>query len=274
MTPVVEAFHLPVNTGEQGWRFCVLHRPSGDAVRGTVLYAPPWAEEMNKARRMAALQARAFAEAGFATLLPDLFGCGDSAGEFQQARWDHWVDDLRVAALWLRDRLGGLPVLWGLRSGCLLVSTLAQRLDAGPLRLLLWQPPSQGRTLLTQFLRLHAAGNVLTGAGASPRDGARRALDSGQPVNVAGYELNPLLAEGLGAAALLPPPAGSVAHWFEVSMRDQLALLPATEQARADWVAAGCTVQAEVVRGPAFWQTVEIETVPDLIGRSTAALCA
>ena len=49
---------------------------------------------MNKSRRMAALQARAFAEMGFGVLQIDLFGCGDSSGDFSDARWDIWKQDL------------------------------------------------------------------------------------------------------------------------------------------------------------------------------------
>jgi alpha/beta superfamily hydrolase len=37
---------------------------------------------MNKARRMAALQARALAALGYGVLLLDLHGCGDSSGDF------------------------------------------------------------------------------------------------------------------------------------------------------------------------------------------------
>ncbi len=50
-----QAFFLPASAGQ---RLCVLHTPpAGAAPRGQMLYLHPWAEEMNKARRMAALQA-------------------------------------------------------------------------------------------------------------------------------------------------------------------------------------------------------------------------
>ncbi len=52
---------------------------------------------MNKSRRMAALQARAFAAMGFGVLQIDLFGCGDSSGDFSDARWDIWKQDLAIA---------------------------------------------------------------------------------------------------------------------------------------------------------------------------------
>src|SRR5687767_10614876 len=66
-----EAMFLPVPHG--GRRFCLFHTPQG-AVRALVFYIHPFAEEMNKSRRMAALQARSLAEAGFAVLQLDLLG--------------------------------------------------------------------------------------------------------------------------------------------------------------------------------------------------------
>src|SRR5258705_9769402 len=76
----VETFFLPLDNAK---RFCISTIPSnGVEPRGSVLYLPPFAEEMNKSRRMAALQARAFARIGWNVLQMDLFGCGDSSGEF------------------------------------------------------------------------------------------------------------------------------------------------------------------------------------------------
>ncbi|MFN3884534.1 MAG: hypothetical protein ACK4Q4_07240 [Rhodocyclaceae bacterium] len=46
-----EAFFLPVADGN---RFCLHHPPAG-AARGALIYLPPFAEEMNKSRRMAAM---------------------------------------------------------------------------------------------------------------------------------------------------------------------------------------------------------------------------
>jgi alpha/beta superfamily hydrolase len=40
------------------------------------------AEELNKSRHVAAAQARAFAAAGYSVLQIDLYGCGDSSGDF------------------------------------------------------------------------------------------------------------------------------------------------------------------------------------------------
>ena len=65
-----EPFFLPVGGGQ---RFCLYHPAAGEC-RGAVLYVHPFAEEMNRSRRMAALKARELASLGFAVLQPELQG--------------------------------------------------------------------------------------------------------------------------------------------------------------------------------------------------------
>ena len=75
-----DAFFLDTADGP---RFCLYHAPVGEC-RGALVYIHPFAEEMNRSRRMAALQARALTAQGFGVLLLDLHGCGDSGGDFGQ----------------------------------------------------------------------------------------------------------------------------------------------------------------------------------------------
>ena len=112
-----EIFFLPVGDGQ---RFCIYHPPQTSVERGAVLYLHPFAEEMNKSRRMASLQSRALAEAGYGVLQIDLLGCGDSSGDFSDATWEAWRGDVVHAVAWLRQRTSAPLTLWGLRVGCLL----------------------------------------------------------------------------------------------------------------------------------------------------------
>src|SRR6476646_41057 len=125
MAAAVAPFFLADETG--GQRLGILHRPATDRVRGAIVHVHAFAEEMNKARRMAALQARAFANAGYAVLQCDLLGCGDSSGDFGDATWDAWVDDVLLACRWLTERTRAPLWLWGLRAGCLLAGEAAQQ---------------------------------------------------------------------------------------------------------------------------------------------------
>src|SRR5438046_9873063 len=119
MGGATEAFFLS-NDG-RGHRLCLHHRPAASSMLGGVVYVHPFAEEMNKSRRVAALQSRAFAQAGFEVLQVDLLGCGDSSGDFGDATWNDWVRDVIEASRWMRQRAHPLW-FWGLRAGCLLAT--------------------------------------------------------------------------------------------------------------------------------------------------------
>ena len=277
---VPEVFFHPAADG--GHRLYVHHvpAPSEQPPRGAVLYVHPFAEEMNKSRRMAALQSRALARAGFEVLQIDLLGCGDSSGEFGDATWDEWLADVVEATHWLRERAGAPLWLWGLRAGCLLAAAAASRV---PCNLLFWHPVTAGRLALQQFLRLKAAAQLADGSGKSLLAGLKSDLAAGKPVEVAGYVLHPRLASGLEAAALAPaaaqdgavgatPPRASRVIWREVSTQADTGLSAAAATALARWTDAGFAVDLRVVPGPLFWQTTEIEDAPALIASSIEAL--
>ena len=93
-------FFLPTAGGQ---RFCLLHT-SGQAPEepvASILYIHPFAEELNRSRRMVALQCQSLAAAGFEVLQMDLGDCGDSSGHFADATWEGWVADVLAAREWL-----------------------------------------------------------------------------------------------------------------------------------------------------------------------------
>jgi len=266
----MEPFFLPVDSG--GQRLCLHHFPQTGSVLGAVVYVHPFAEEMNKSRRMAALQSRALAQAGFAVLQIDLLGCGDSSGDFGDATWAAWVDDVLRAAAWLRQRHAAPLWLWGLRAGALLAAEAARRIDE-PCNFLFWQPTTSGKTVLQQFLRLKAAADLLDGGAKGVVAGLRAQLAAGRAVEVAGYTVAPALAEGLERATLQPPPRGAGrVEWFDVSAAAEASLSPAAAMSAPAWRGASFDVRQAVVSGPSFWQTTEIEDAPALLQATSAAL--
>ena len=257
--------------GADGLRRLAIYHEPRKATKGCVLYVHPWCEEMNKSRHMAAAQARALAQEGYATLQIDLAGCGDSGGEFGDANWSQWIEDVVAGARWIRQRHNAPLWLWGLRSGCLLACQAAARLtDVEPAPgFLFWQPVAQGKVMLQQFLRLVLAGSLSDGSSRSTLASLRERLLAGQSIRVAGYELNAALSAGLEAAtmapSLAPPAATSTALFFEVSSSPDEQVSPAMADLVESWRAAGHRASAARVRGPAFWQTTEIEHVPALL---------
>jgi uncharacterized protein len=287
--PAQRPFFLPTSEpGRTGQRFCIHHPHAGATPLGQVVYVHPWAEEMNKARRMAALQSRALAAAGFEVLQIDLHGCGDSSGDFGDATWDAWVADVVRATDWLRaqqtaQRASPSPPLWlwGLRAGALLATAAAERIQT-PCRFLFWQPSASGKTVLQQFLRLKAAASMQPVDGTDQtKDPAKSALsvlredlNAGRAVEVAGYRVAADLALGLEAANLNLPQPNTTALWLETSTREDAELLPASATKVQAWHATGHSVHSQVVQGPAFWQTQEIEDAPALISATVLLMQA
>ena len=279
---------MPVTSGQGGRRFCLFHSAEaaagGGGVRGLVLYIHPFAEEMNKSRRMAALQSRAFAAAGFAVLQIDLLGCGDSSGDFGDATWAAWVRDTVQGCQWLRAQAtaaadGAVPAplwLWGLRAGCLLAVEAAAQMET-PVNLLFWQPPSSGKPLLQQFLRLKMAGDLLGGQSKGVTESLRQQLAEGRSVEIAGYTLSSALALGLDnakleASANLAMQQISRIEWIELSSRDEATLSPVSAKTIAQWQSFGTSLRSQVINGPAFWQTSEIEEALLLLPASVNAI--
>ncbi|WP_367849211.1 hydrolase 2, exosortase A system-associated [Rhodoferax sp. WC2427] len=264
----MDAFFLPVGSGQ---RFAIFHPAQGGTTHGLVAYVHPFAEEMNKSRRMAALQAKALAAHGYAVLQLDLLGCGDSSGDFGDASWQDWVDDVVRACQWLR-RQGDAPVwLWGLRAGCLLAAQAAAQLE-WPCNFLFWAPTPAGKPLLQQFLRLKAAGDLASGNAKTVMDGLRAQLAAGSPVDIAGYTLSAALASGMEQATLVAPATAGRLEWLDVSSQVGATLSPAAAKPLQAWQAAGFSVRSQVVMGPAFWQTSEIEEAPALLTATLVAL--
>jgi exosortase A-associated hydrolase 2 len=297
MTAACRSFFL--DAGPRGQRLCVFYAAQGIATPvGQVLLLPPFGEELNKSRRMLALGSRALAAAGFDVLMMDLLGCGDSSGDFGDATWSDWQQDVALAIDWLAERATpASPLwLWGVRAGALLAPAALAAANR-PVNLLLWQPVTAGKLQLQQFLRLKVAADLVGGQAKGAMQALRSQLDQGQPVEIAGYELSPALAAGLEQAQLKPPARtggaegvdgvdgvggvddaavqGPSVHrvlWLETSLRDEPALSPAGASASQAWTGAGCDVHAQAVKGPSFWAATEIEVAPALIAASVQAM--
>ncbi len=250
MTPLASFDPVP-----GGFRFTLRYLPpDGADTRGAVILAPPFAEEMNRCRRMTALAARRLAYAGWSVIVRDLLGCGDSSGDFGDASWEAWQDDLRSL---VAEVPVGTPLwLWGSRAGALLVpAMLDMRPDAN---LILWQPLLGGKAVLSQFLRLKTASAAIAGYERVDPGAFRETLANGQPIEVAGYSLSSAVAHGMDAAqlALTPNFTGRVL-WLEVCITQPASLAPAGEAVRAEWLRRGIRLDARAVVGDQFWQTQE-----------------
>jgi exosortase A-associated hydrolase 2 len=225
---------------------------------------------------MAALQARAFAAIGFGVLQIDLFGCGDSSGDFADARWHTWKCDLAVARTWVEIHVAAPVSLWGLRLGALLALDFARSSEKMFDQIILWQPVISGESFLTQFLRLQLANEMLA-KGHEKTGGTvalRNLLKAGKLIEVAGYELAPAMAtviDGLKLAELAV--ASSPIHWFEIVAEQGRTIAPSGAKVVTTWKDNNAIdLHLHLISCPPFWTTQEISECPDLVSATTNAL--
>jgi exosortase A-associated hydrolase 2 len=260
--------------GARGQIFALTRRPPARSGHG-VLIVPPFAEEMNKSRRMFTDVATGLARRGLATVVPDLFGTGDSEGEFREADWDVWADDLQRVAR--RSAEEGWPIRAVLctRLGCMLGAQVARSLP-GLTRTVFWQPVLDGDRFLTQFLRLRVAASMMDKDRKETVAQLKEQMRSAQFIEVSGYELSARLASQIESQRL-PPALGThlgVLHWMEV-VRDLDAPLPTPHAACIEKAkASGIEVELEKVLGEPFWQSTEIVRIAELTGRTVEALAS
>jgi len=245
----------------RGRIFVLLRRPPG--AHDGVIVVPPFAEEMNKSRRMMSKVAEELAGQGLAAVIPDLSCTGDSEGDFGDAEWSTWASDVCRAIDWCAE--AGLQIrgLLGIRLGAALALAA---LRANPaLRFetaVLWQPVLDGSRFTTQFLRLRVASQM---SGSAPRETVadiRARLEAGDCVEVAGYRLSGMLMRELDAVVppeRIPDRLGRI-RWMEIVREAGGDVpLPATRLIEATRREGG-DVAVDTFAGEPFWATTEIVT--------------
>ncbi len=236
------------------------------AGRECVLVIAPFGDEMNKCRPMFALQARKLAERGFDVLLVDLHGTGDSAGDFGDASWEQWSDDLRCAWEWLAARHPAAIHVLAARSGALLMDALTQVRTTANSKLVLWQPTIKGADYWRQVLRLRLAAQSIRG-GDAQQPSSQELLEREGGIEIAGYRFSANLVRALSDAVLSAESIASfhATLWAEISVAGEATLSPVGQRTILQWQAAGAKVSAHVLSGEPFWTTPEIALVPALI---------
>jgi len=251
--------------GSAGRLFCVgaLHPPQPPARR--VLLVPPFGEEMNKSRHLLSAILRGLADAGQQVILPDLFGTGDSVGDFGEATIEIWRSDLDCAIAHLA---AAAPLdIVGLRFGALLAADLVGRHSVRSLTLL--HPVNEGRQQLTQMLRLRLAAGLMGGGGKETAASLRQRLSDGDDLEVAGYRLSGALAAGIESLSLAQMALSGLERidWLEVAPQSDRPLMPVSRRIVDAWAERDIPVDASVVEGDAFWATQEIADCPAMVAK-------
>lgn len=242
----------------------LLRRPDGP-VRKCTLVVPPFAEEMNKSRQLITRYSQHCCARGEALLCVDLFGTGDSEGEFVDACLGRWLEDLEAAAEWSASI--GCPVssLLGIRFGAILAARLASRSRCAFDGMTFWQPVTSGARYMDQFLRMRAMSSRLSHGGDETVSGLRRQLEEEGSLEVGGYALGWSLCKEIDGLELRTEltQGGAPINWIEVAAEPPVPGIspPQVEKLRS----AGHLVKYTVIEGEPFWAASELVLIPELI---------
>ena len=263
--------------GEPGQRIFVLRRPAQGVARGCALIVPPFAEEMNKVRRMLSDVGVQLAERGLDVILPDLYGTGDSEGDFGDADWGRWRQDLAKTAAWCSQQ--GWPVthLLAVRLGCALAADAVAHGDLPSVRSsVLWQPVFDGERFLNQLLRLRVAASMMGDERKESIASLRAEFPAGRAVAVAGYTISSVLAADLDALKAPPcvPDGFGRTLWAEMVREADAPLPPASARIAGADRPGGMAAATLCVTGEPFWSSTEIVRISSLVEATVNALAA
>jgi len=241
------------------------------AVRGHIVYLPPFAEEMNRCRAIVATQARAFAARGFACTLLDFYGTGDSDGVLEDASLQRWHDDIHTTIETLRSESGAPLLLWGLRLGALIALDFAARGRQAVSGIILWQPVTSAALFVNQMLRQRIAMLSMRGLPAEKTADIRERLAQGEDVEIAGYRVSGKLLAELEAIDLtrMRGLCSGRIHWIEHVLERGREPGPATRKAIAELEALDNTIDQHTFTGAQIWQVANREPADELLAVSS-----
>lgn len=256
--------------GEPGHRLFALLRAPDQGTGACTLVVPPFAEEMNKSRRIVTEFAQHEREQGRGVLSIDLSGTGDSEGSLEHARIEDWIDELASAVAWSAAKGWRVDSVLGIRFGAILAAALARRRDLDLARLVFWQPVTSGARMIDQFLRIRVMASRLEDDRHESVAALRGKLQVGESVDVAGYTLSGALCADIDALDLHGQIASSALpiRWVEVVADSSAPPSPGAQRAVDKARAIGCQVEYTQVAGEPFWMATEIVTNPRLVAAS------
>ena len=168
--------------------FRVKYLPQGE-VQACLILCSPFAEEKVRTQRICVSWARTLASLGVGAVCFDYYGDGDSEGDFEEARFEDRLKDIRAVYNEARKETGAtIMALCGFRWGATLAALVAEELN--PDFLVLWEPVVDSNKYFHDHLRSHLASQMLTeGKVVRNREQLLKDLGGGEILSVEGYNL-------------------------------------------------------------------------------------
>ena len=244
------------------------------AERKAVIFVPPFAEEMNRSRRMYVLCARLLAGIGIDCVCFDYAGTGDSEGKWGSFSIVDWQENLKdVYQSVCQTGISDISLI-GVRFAAL---QIAHTLAAAELKInkcVLWDPIESGETYMRQLIRMKiAAAMAEESKKISTKDVLAEVEEQGS-IEIGGYLLTDTMINTINELSLSGTIDKLIAatdlHWMTLSRvnREGAATTPACVP--KDLVDK---LSMHLIRDTKFWMQQEV-TISPLLLRSTCNLFA
>ncbi len=233
----------------------------------SLIFIPPFAEEANKSRHMLSALGRNLAKTGIQTTIIDLFGCGDSEGDIDQANLQIWHQDISKTIQHIQKKTTNISI-GGLRLGATIaldfLATSQQSVD----KILMWQPVLKGEQFIKQFIRLKLAESIATSS--TPTTSTTEIiaeLKQGNTQEIAGYPLTKELFQDINTLNCLNRdiPTDTQLHLLEINS----GAAPSTPMIQAASSYTNLKANHHICQGSQFWACQEIVYCDSVIEKST-----
>ena len=181
-------FHY-LQSSQNSQIFLVHYSPvEAAATNRAVILIPPFAEEMNRSKRMYVLCARLLANHGFDAICFDYSGTGDSQGNWGDYSYSDWLTNLQDVYKYVYKDIPNISVI-ALRFGALLAVDSIAKGDIEINQCVLWDPVDNGEALTRQLIRTKIATAMASQSKKITTQQVRDEIDQLGYLEVGGYHV-------------------------------------------------------------------------------------
>ena len=185
-----------------------------------VILVPPFAEEMNRSKRMFVLCAQKLSEIGLNVILFDYAGTGDSEGEWGDYGYVDWLQNFHDVYEYAQTKSLHRVDIISLRFGSLLSVDAIVNKGIVINNCIFWDPVEKGETFIRQLIRTKIAAEMSVAKSKSDKYDYLNDLDQQGFIEIAGYKLTRELIDSIKLLNLSDNleklTKVSVVHWIQL----------------------------------------------------------
>ena len=250
--------------------FLAHYSPDSGTSAKAVILVPPFAEELNRSKRMYVLCARQLAAAGLHVACFDFTGTGDSYGAWESVSWPSWLENLSEVYHYLEDAgVSDISVI-ALRLAALIVADSVTSHQLEFTKCLFWDAIEDGEGYIRQLIRLKIAAAMTEDSKALTSKDVLAELDDHGFLEIGGYHITAQLFDSIKQAKLKNSIETLVdateLHWMVLRSANQSISTPSYPLCLPENLRH--RVSMHTVLDTRFWMQQEVTIAPALLQKT------